>query len=96
MKLIKERDAAQHGGGQEALAEKVGEMEDELYDVRTQLEDEQERAKALEDELAQAKSAAAHGGASASGELEAMRMEMEDLRAEKERAETMLARAMGQ
>ena len=91
MKLIKERDAAQHGGGNDALAEKVGEMEDELYDVRQQLEEEQERAAALEADLQQAR---AGGGGAA--ELDMLRMEMEDLRREKERAETMLAQAMGQ
>ena len=92
MNLIKQRDSAQHGGS-DALAEKVGEMEDELYDVRQQLEDEQERARSLEQELVQARE---NGARSAAGELQTLRIEVEDLRDAKERAETMLARALGQ
>ena len=95
MRLIKEKDNAQFGGGNDALQEKVGEMEDELYEVRTQLEDEQERANALQVEVESLKSQAAHGGASAAGQMQALQMELEDMREAKEKAEAMLARAMG-
>ena len=73
----------------------LGEMEDELYEVRTQLEDEQERANALQVEVESLKSQAAHGGASAAGQMQALQMELEDMREAKEKAEAMLARAMG-
>ena len=95
MRLIKEKDNAQFGGGNDALQEKVGEMEDELYEVRTQLEDEQERANALQVEVESLKSQAAHSGASAAGQMQALQMELEDMREAKEKAEAMLARAMG-
>jgi len=84
------------GGGDDALAEQLAEREDELYDVRTQLEDEQERAKSLEQEMEGLRQQTAHGSASTAGELRNLQMDLDDMREAKERAEAMLANAMGQ
>ena len=90
LKLIQQRDAAQAGGGgggggprspggkdASALEEQVAEMEDELYSLKQQLEEEQDRAADLEKELR-------------SQGMQELQMELEDMRAAKERAEAML------
>ena len=92
LQLMAQRDAAQHGGGDEKLQDKVSEMEDELYEVRQSLEEEQDKARELSEELEKLRSASKSG----SGELAALQMELEDMREAKEKAEAMLARAMGQ
>ena len=95
LKLMQQRDALQHGGGgggNEKLEEKVSEMEDELYEVRQTLEEEQDRARELSEELERLR----QGSKSGNGEVANLRMELEDMREAKEKAEAMLARAMGQ
>jgi hypothetical protein len=93
LKLMGERDAARAGigvKGTEELEEKVGEMEDELYQARADLEEEQQRSKDLETELDSLREQARNGA-----ELRELQMELEDVRAAKEKAEAMLARAIG-
>ena len=91
-----ERDAAAHGGGGGGggnAEDRIGEMEDELYEVRSQLEEEQDRVRELEGALQAAKAQA--GGAN-SNEMMLLRQDLEDMRDEKERAERLLANALGQ
>ena len=63
--------------------------------VRTQLEDEQDRVRDLQSELDELRSKAAKGDASASGQVRELQIEIEDLREEKEKLERRLAQALG-
>ena len=97
LKVIAAKDAlaAQSGKGDDA----VGELEDQLYEANQTLEEEKERAAALEDEkraLAeqlQQQRQETHHKATALRELQ---QELDDERAARERADKQLAQALGQ
>ena len=100
LKLIKERDAAivgkgGGGGGGSALAdlqEQLNEKEDEMYTLQTDLDDARDKVEELEklrDELLDKLSRG-------DPRVNSMQMELDDMREAKEKAEAMLARALGQ
>ena len=91
LKLIQARDALASGQASTATEDREAELQDELYSLQQQLDEEQEKAQELEDELKQLRA----GGGGQAREMQALRLELEDVREAKEKAESMLARAVG-
>jgi chromosome segregation ATPase len=71
------------------LQEREAELEEEMAYLNQQLEEEQQAREELENELK-----ALRGGSASPQEVRALRLELEDMREAKERAEAMLTRAM--
>ena len=80
-------------GGDGSHEDQLAEMEDEMYSLKQQLEEEQDRASELEAELSKLR--AKGGGGGVGSELHSLQLEVQDLREAKERAERLLDNALG-
>ena len=83
LKLIQARDALSAGmsparGGDGNHEDQLAEMEDEMYSLKQQLEEEQDRASELEAELSKLK--ASGGGGGVGSELQALQLEVSERR----------------
>lgn len=91
LKLIQQRDNVGGGSGGKdvsAYQERESELEEEMAYLNQQLEDEQQAREELERELQ------ALRGSGSPQDVQTLRLELEDMRIAKERAEAMLARAL--